>query len=384
MRQPKDWGQPCPNPDCSHYRLINRGNISAISTYLTQSGTRRIFRGGQGEGTFSATRDTVFFALRTPEEKGMMAVKMLLVTVAWSDSGVVLGVTEETVLAWRGSAAKKAHEINTHLLRDLPVTAVQLDERWSFIRRKHAQQAGPAGASTDWSEDGRQWVWSSFAPEFRLILAAVVGPRTWDRAWQLIEMTAAVVWGIPGFFSAGLSGYLSALLEVCHPLPTFPRTGKPGRPKPPVKEPPPDVVYGQVIKKKRQGRLQELGDRVRCGSKRLGTLGLSSSTSLIERLHLTLRHALAPLVRKSGSCCTDRTHMRRRGVLFQAFYNFARPHMRLRVPLPEQEPHVLGGIQPKWCHRTPGMAAGLTDHVWTFRELLTAKCEPIHNQSGSG
>jgi hypothetical protein len=30
------------------------------------------------------------------------------------------------------------------------------------------------------------------------------------------------------------------------------------------------------------------------------------------------------------------------------------------------------------------MAAGLTDHIWTFRELLTAKFEPIHNQSGSG
>jgi IS1 family transposase len=384
MRKPKDWGQPCPNPDCSHYRLINRGNISAISTYLTQSGKRRIFRCGQCEGTFSETRDTVFFALRTPEEQVMMALKMLLVKVALSDIGFVLGMTEETVLAWLGSAAKKAHEINTPLLRDLPVTEVQRDEMWSFIRRKHAQQAGPDGESTDWSEDGRQWVWSSFAPEFRLILAAFVGPRTFDSALQLIEMTAAVVLGIPCFFSDGFRCYLSALIEVYHTLKTFPRTGKPGRPKQPVKEPHPDLVYGQVIKKKRQGRLQELVSRVRCGSKRLGTLGLSISTSVIERLNLTLRHALAPLVRKSWSFCKDRTHMRRRVVLFQAFYNFARPHMSLRVPLPEQEPHVLGVIQPKWCHRTPGMAAGLTDHVWTFRELLTAKFEPIHNQSGSG
>ena len=38
MRKPKDWGQACPNPECSHYRLMNRGNISAISTYMTQSG----------------------------------------------------------------------------------------------------------------------------------------------------------------------------------------------------------------------------------------------------------------------------------------------------------------------------------------------------------
>jgi IS1 family transposase/transposase-like protein len=384
MRKPKDWGQPCPNPDCAHYRLMNRGNISAISTYLTQSGKRRIFRCRTCEQPFSETRDTVFFDLRSPEEKVMMALKMLLVKVALSDIGFVLGVTEETVLEWLWRAAQKAHEVNVHLLRDLPVTQVQLDEMWNFIRRKHAHQAGPDGESTELSEDGRQWVWSSFAPEFRLILATLVGPRTFASALQLIQMTAAVVLGVPCFFSDGFSCYLSALLEVYHTLKTFPRTGKPGRPKQPVKEPHPELVYGQVIKKKQKGRLKELVYRVRCGAKRLEDLGLSISPSLLERLNLTLRHALAPLARKSGSFCKDRTQMRRRVVLFQAFYNFARPHMSLRVPLADQESYTAGLIQPKWSPRTPGMAAGLTDHVWTFRELLTVKFEPVHNQRGSG
>jgi transposase-like protein len=214
MRKPKDWGQPCPNPDCTHYRLMHRGNISAISTYLTQSGKRHIFRCSKCEGTFSETRDTVFFDLRTPEEKVMMALKMLLVKVGLSDIGFVLGVTEETVLMWLERAAHKAHEISAHLLRDLPVTQVQLDEMWSFIRRKHAQQADADGESTDLSEDGRQWVWISFAPEFRLVLATFVGPRTFDTALQLIQMTAAVVLGVPCFFSDGFSCYLSALIEV--------------------------------------------------------------------------------------------------------------------------------------------------------------------------
>src|SRR5262245_65648168 len=138
---------------------------------------------------------------------------MLLVKVALSDSGFVLGVTEETVLAWLRRAAQKAHAINAHLLRNLPVTQVQLDEMWSFIRRKHAQQAEPDGESPELSEDGRQWVWISFAPEFRLILAAFVGPRTFASALQLIQMTAAVILGVPGFFSDGSSCYLSALIE---------------------------------------------------------------------------------------------------------------------------------------------------------------------------
>ena len=50
-----------------------------------------------------------------------MALAMLLVKVALSDIGFVLGVTEATVLAWLRRAAQKAHEINAYLLRDLPV-----------------------------------------------------------------------------------------------------------------------------------------------------------------------------------------------------------------------------------------------------------------------
>jgi hypothetical protein len=193
-----------------------------------------------------------------------------------------------------------------------------------------------------------------------------------------------VILGVPCFFSDGFSCYLSALIEVYHTLKTFEPTGKRGRPKQPLKAPHPELVYGQGVKKKRQGRLQELVYRVCCGGERLAQLGLSISTSLIERLNLTLRHALAPLGRKSPCFCKDRTHMGRRVIFFQAFYNFARPHMSLRLPLSEQAPYASGLMQPKWHHRTPGMAAGLTDHVWTFRELLTAKFEPIHNQSGSG
>jgi len=101
---------------------------------MTQSSKRRIFRCSECERPFSETRDTVFFDLRTPEDKVMMALKMLLVKVGLSDIGFVLGVTEDTVLEWLRRAAQKAHEINAHLLRDLPVTQVQLDEMWSFIR----------------------------------------------------------------------------------------------------------------------------------------------------------------------------------------------------------------------------------------------------------
>jgi hypothetical protein len=68
-------------------------------------------------------------------------------------------------------------------------------------------------------------------------------------------------------------------------------------------------------------------------------------------------------------------------VFFQAFYNVARPHMSLRQQLPLQERTRQGAFRPRWQERTPAMAAGLTDPVWTFRELLTAKFEPLDSQS---
>jgi IS1 family transposase/transposase-like protein len=384
MHKAKAWNQPCPNSNCEHYQLINRGNIRAISTYLTASGKRRIFQCQTCGQTFSETRDTVFFDLRTPEEKVMLALKMLLVRVGLSDIGFVLGVTEATVLEWLERAAQQAEKINHHLLRELPVTQVQLDELWNFIERKRSAHDTPQGESVAEATDGRQWIWISYAPQFRLILATVVAPRCFESAVQLIQLTAAIVLGVPCFFSDGFSGYLPALLEVYYRLKPFAPTGKRGRPKNPVKEPHPDLVYAQVIKEKAQGRLKRLTERVLCGAERLKTLGFTISTSLIERVNLTLRHALAPLVRKTWSFCKERVQLRRRVTFFHAFYNFARPHQSLRLPLLAEEVQAPGLFQRKWQPRTPGMAAGLTEHVWSFRELLTAKFEPIHNQSISG
>lgn len=384
MRKAQAWNQPCPNSDCKDHQQMNRGNISAVATYLTTSGKRRIFHCKTCEQNFAETRDTVFFDLRTPEEKVMLVLKMLLVRVDLSGITFVLGVTEESVLEWLSRAAQHAERINQHLLRELPVTQIQLDEMWNFIKRKHSTQDTAQGESQPASMDGRQWVWLSYAPQFRLILATVVGPRCFESALQLIRRTAAIVLGIPCFFSDGFSCYLPALIECYHVLKEFAHTGKRGRPKNPIQEPHPDLVYAQIIKEKEQGRLKTLTQRVLCGAERLKTLGLTISTSLIERVNLTVRQALAPRVRKSLSFCKDREHMRRRVTFFQAFYNFARPHQSLRMPLPARATPSAGLIQPKWQPRTPGMAAGLTDHVWAFRELLTVKFEPIHIQSISG
>ena len=174
---------------------------------------------------------------------------------------------------------------------------------------------------------------------------------------------------------------MAALFAAFHVVTTFARIDRRGRPRQPVCEPHPDLVYAPLVKRKKQGKLLTRSTRVVLGAERLTQRGLTISTALVERVNLTLRQALAPLVRQTSSFCKDRERMRQRVVFFQAFYNVARPHMSLRRQLPRRERHRHGAIRPRWRERTPAMAAGLTDHVWTFRELLTAKFEPLDSQS---
>jgi hypothetical protein len=63
---------------------------------------------------------------------------------------------------------------------------------------------------------------------------------------------------------------------------------------------------------------------------------------------------------------TDAQHARQRVVFFQAFHNIVRPHINLRQQLPLHEHKRSGALRPRWWERTPPVAAGLTDYVWTF------------------
>ncbi len=142
-----------------------------------------------------------------------------------------------------------------------------------------------------------------------------------------------------------------------------------GRPKKPVKEPDKDQVYGLVVKERKKGGIVGVTHRIICGAQRFVNSGLKISTSLLERLNLTIRHSLAPLGRKALNFSKKRDNLKKLTIFFQAYYNFARPHMSLREKAEIKEQLFV----QRWAPRTPGMAAGLTDRVWSFRELLTFK-----------
>jgi hypothetical protein len=64
------------------------------------------------------------------------------------------------------------------------------------------------------------------------------------------------------------------------------------------------------------------------------------------------------------------------------YYNFCLPHASLRQPLPVPKPTHGTGSARLWQPRTPAMAAGLTDHVWTLKEVLCYRVPPWSQPHG--
>ena len=76
------------------------------------------------------------------------------------------------------------------------------------------------------------------------------------------------------------------------------------------------------------------------------------------------------LVRKTLSFSKELRLLKAASTLEDALYNFTRPVKTLRVEVAHPTK------QARWQQRTPAMAAGLTDHIWTPRELLTTILVP--------
>jgi IS1 family transposase len=162
----------------------------------------------------------------------------------------------------------------------------------------------------------------------------------------------------------GLAAYVTAFRRVFRqPV----RTGRVGRPRLVVAS---GLLIGQVVKRYAQRHVVSVSQRVVRGTAEAiaavleaTATGTGIHTSYIERLNATFRSHLAPLVRRGRALAHTVVTLEAGMWLVGCSYNLCWPHASLRRQLPA------GAARP-WVPRTPAMAAGLTDHPWTLRELL--------------
>ena len=96
----------------------------------------------------------------------------------------------------------------------------------------------------------------------------------------------------------------------------------------------------------------------------------TAHVSYIERLNGTFRARLAVLVRRGRGVARRLQTLERAMYLMVCVYNFCTPHQSLRLVL------YLPNNRRRWVERTPAMAAGRTDHVWTVEQLLCYQVPP--------
>jgi IS1 family transposase len=243
----------------------------------------------------------------------------------------------------------------------------QLDEKWSFVFKKqeHCDPLDPADANR-----GDYWDHVAFDPESRLVLAVVPGARDVEAVEEVVDELKQRTDRdrLKLVTSDEYPAYETALLSAFGEEVTTTATGRVSRKMVPEKAPPPGLNYATVEKRREKGRVVEIVTRVVFGTMAAVQAVLTQSkasrrinTSFLERQNATDRHHNARKVRKTYTFSKDwRVHEAMTYFTLYS-YNFCWPVRTLRKRDDEG----------RWRQRTPAMAAGLTDHVWTMREWIT-------------
>jgi hypothetical protein len=151
--------------------------------------------------------------------------------------------------------------------------------------------------------------------------------------------------------------------------------------------PRPALRYAQVVKRYRRRRVVRVRHRVvfgtLAGSKPvLAATGWQSNTAFIERASGAMRPPVAAVGRRVSTLCTHEEGLRQPLALDHVYDNLCLPHASRRQPLPQPLPTNGTGSATPWQPCTPAMAAGLTDQVWTLREVLLCRVPPWPQPAG--
>jgi transposase-like protein len=289
--------------------------------------------------TFAETRGTPLYGLKRPLWMVMLVLALLAGGCPIPAIVFAFGLDERTVADWQQKAGAHAKAIQEQVVCQGQVDVGQVQGDELYVKT----QGGTVWMATAMSVFSRLFLWGAVAPQ-----------RDTDLVTQVISHVRAaaqvgrpILWAVDGF-AAWTSGILRVFRD---PL----RTGTRGRPRLVVWA---DLHIVQVVKQYTGRTLTGVDRRLAHGCMRCAhaimqatqvTLGVIN-TAYIERLNATFRTWLPALTRRSRTPARQVPHLEAAMFWMGVVYNFCRVHATLQG--------------------TPAMAADLTDHVWSIRELL--------------
>jgi IS1 family transposase len=231
-------------------------------------------------------------------------------------------------------AGRKCEALMLDRIQGLKVEDVECDDVWSYVGMKKKTKT-LKGETSD--ELGDAWTFTAIERNSKLILAWHVGQRTPDDTLMFTEKIAHATAGSFQISTDGFGPYRDAVVMSLG-----------------VQR----VSFAQLIKIYRSNPMDETRySPAECtGARKEVIMGSPDmdrlSTSHIERHNLSVRMENRRFTRLTNAFSKRWANHRAALALYFAYYNFCRMHKTLRC--------------------TPAMAAGVVEHVWTVKDLLTA------------
>jgi IS1 family transposase len=263
-------------------------------------------------------------------EKQEMAIAALVEGSSIRSVERMTGIHRDTIMRLMLRVGQNCEKILDSTMHNLTCKNIQVDEIWCYVGKKqrHLNQ------DDNWKELGDQWVFVALDADSKLIPSYIVGKRTASNAQAFIQDLSERLDNRVQLSSDALNAYIEAV-ELAFGS---------------------DVDYAQVVK---AYEAEPIGPGRYSPPKVIGAdkiiiSGMPNkrnvSTSFVERQNLTIRMQMRRFTRLTNAFSKKLDNLKAAVALHFAHYNFVRIHQTLRV--------------------TPAMEAGVTNHLWSIRDLM--------------
>lgn len=247
----------------------------------------------------------------------------------------ITGVAKKTVARLAVELGEACERFADKVMVNLPCERIQCDEIWAFVGCKERQKKSAKG-----QHPGDVWTWVAIDPETKLIPRWFVGDRSAESAYKFLRSLAPRLAKRIQLTTDGHRAYLIAVEAAwCMQTIDYAMLVK---------------LYGDSTLEGKYSPGEVIGTRK---EKVSGNPDISLvCTSHVERSNLTMRMQMRRFTRLTNAFSKKFENHRLACAVHFVHYNFCRIHQSLRI--------------------TPAMAAGISDHVWSLKEmvgLLTAE-----------
>lgn len=307
--------------------------LKAVKAGKDRKGNQR-FKCQKCRKFFQAQREALLGNMNLPDFKIELVLRLLLEGNSLRSIERITGIEKKTSTHILLLAGEHCEELMTRKVKGVAVKDVEADEIWGFVgcKNRHKLHKG----ITD-PHKGDAYTWVGIERNTKLVLAWHLGQRDMTDCEVFTEKLHEAT---SGRFQLTTDGYRPYENAVSYSLGTrvdyamlIKVYGNPD-PDGEHKYSPPEVV--------------ETVTKIMIGDPDPSRI----CTSIVERSNLSMRTSIRRLTRLTNAFSKKWEHLKAMLAVYFAYYNFCRIHSSIRC--------------------TPAMESGLTEHVWSLRDLLAA------------